>query len=446
MTSRLAAAGPLRASGNPLATSRGRAAHLLRRAWMGYTEAQLDAAAAMSYPALVEAILGERTDESGPPSASDKLNPSNVVSWWWGQLAQSPTQFPERMALFWHGVLTSSSRVNQHDYVWQQLDLYRRLGRGSLRTLLLETTVDPLMMAYLNLGQSTAGKPNENYARELMELFTLGPGNYGEQDVRASARALSGYVVRLFDAAGGTMYEPRSVAGNSMAFDSVAIAAGSYWKGTLDAHRHDGGVKTFLGRTGPLALSDVIDAILAQEVCARFVTRKAMTFFGVPDPSADTVAALARSFRDANYDITTLLRGIFLSPDFTDPGNYRSLVRSPVDLAAAALRAIGHPELAHRLVSLGLMEAMGQQLYAPPNVAGWPGGRAWINSGAMLARINFADYVVAAVASGLPDAAHAVATQLDGVLGPDTGRAFDAARTEVDRWYILLACPEFQVK
>ena len=430
---------------SPLGSRRGLAAHLLRRAGFAYSEAELDGAAALSYSDLVDKIVAEQPDPL--PSVADVTNHAAVVDAWLAHMATTPAQFPERMTLFWHGVLTSDFRsAARAPFVHQQNALYRTTGLTDLRSLLAAVTRDPLMMRYLNLDASTAAAPNENYARELMELFTLGPGNYSETDVRESARALSGLRVAFYDAGGRRTAAPKYDKANPQAYVTqinAAVASGATFRGTLVPRLHDSGSKTFLGHTGNLGADDVIDILLAQPACAPFVTRRAMTFFAVPSPSDADVAAVAAQFRSSGYDIRTLMRAIFTSSAFTAASNYRSLVRSPVDYMVATMRALGRPELV-RLASRSAAP-MDQILYDPPNVAGWPSNSGWVSSSTVLARVNFATAATAG-RTPLPDPGAGLATHLDGVLSPATASAYHAATTAADRWFALLAGPEFQLK
>lgn len=429
---------------SPLTGSRGLAAHLLRRAGFGYTGAQLDAAAAMSYSDLVESVINQQPEAL--PVPADVTDHATFNEAWYAHMATTGAQFPERMTLFWHGVLTSDYRNSDRlPLVYQQNLLLRGAGRSDLRSLLRAITSDPLMMRYLNLDASTAAAPNENYSRELMELFTLGPGNYTESDVREGARALSGLRIQLVDSNGARIQPPRFDRTDRAAYVqqvNALVRAGAVLRGALVPRLHDSGTKTFLGHTGNLGADDVIDAILAQPACAPFVTRRAMTFFATPNPSDSDVNAVATMFRSSGYDIRALMLGIFRSDAFINPANYRSLVRSPADYMVAALRVTGRPQLARQ--STVAATGMDQVLYDPPNVSGWPSNSGWLSSGTLLARVNFAATVSAA--GGLPDTADVVRTQLDGVLGPDTLAAYNAAPTAAARWYALLAGPEFQLK
>lgn len=438
---------PASASGwaSPLGTQRGLAAHLLRRAGFGYSDAELDAAASMSYTDLVDKVVAEQAQPL--PVPADVTNHAQVVRGWYTHMATTSAQFPERMTLFWHGVLTSDFRnAGREPLVYQQNALYRDSGLANLRTLLAGVTRDPLMMRYLNLDASTAAAPNENYARELMELFTLGPGNYSETDVRESARALSGLRIALYDAGGARIAAPKySAAGAQQYADQVntLVRAGARFRGALVPRLHDAGSKTFLGHTGNLSVDDVIDILLAQAACAPFITRRAMTFFATPNPSDADINAVATQFRSSGYDIRTLMRAIFTSAAFTAPSNYRSLMRSPTDYMVAAMRALGRPGLAAAAATAA--PGMDQVLYDPPNVAGWPANSGWISSSALLARVNFATAATAS-ANGSPDPSIAVRNQLDNVLSPTTASAFQAAAGNADRWFAVLASPEFQLK
>ncbi len=430
---------------SPLGDKRGMAAHLLRRAGFGATEAQLDAAAAMSYDDLVDQVVHQQA--VALPVPTDVTNHTLVTSAWYTHMATTTAPFPERVALFWHGVLTSDFRgAARLPYVYQQNVLYREAGLTDLRTLLTRVTRDPLMMRYLNLEMSTAAAPNENYARELMELFTLGPGNYTESDVREGARALSGLRTALYDSNGTRIAAPKYSKGDPKAFArqvNALVQSGATFRGTLVPRVHDSESKTFLGHTGNLGPDDVIDIVLAQPSCATFVTRRAMTYFASPNPSDADVAAVAAQFRDSKYDVRTLMRAIFRSTAFTSLSNYRSLLRSPTDYMVATMRALNRPQLA--AVAVRSAAGMDQVLYDPPNVAGWPANAGWVSSSTLLSRINFA---VAATARSrtFPDATVALRTQLDNVLSGGTAAALRAGHTDADRWFALLASPEFQLK
>jgi uncharacterized protein (DUF1800 family) len=442
------AAGPAGAWASPLGDSRALAAHLLRRAGFGYDEATLDAAARIGYDDLVDRLVSQKPEQPPALPVAQQANYRMVSQWWYAHMATTTAQIPERMLLFWHGHFTSDYRKAAGlPFVYQQNQLYRRLGTGDLHTLLTAVTYDPLMIRYLDLDKSSAKAPNENFAREVMELYTLGVGHYGEQDVREGARALSGIRIVLVDSGGNPMPLPRRSKGETAQQYYQQLQAlldqGARFEGRLAPRQHDNGSKTYLGHTGNMGPEDVASIILAQDACAPFVAAKALTYFCTPKPSSDLVSRVAKQFRDSRYSITTLLRAIFTSDEFKQAGNYRSLVRSPADYAVATMRALGRPDLAAQAVAGGT--GMDQVLYDPPTVGGWPLNTAWLSSSSMLARVNFAQTVIARGGT-LPDVRQAVRSQLDGVVGPDTAAVLNASPTDSDRWYALLASPEFQLK
>jgi uncharacterized protein (DUF1800 family) len=221
------------------------------------------------------------------------------------------------------------------------------------------------------------------------------------------------------------------------------IDGGAHFAARLEPRVHDARSKTLLGHTGNLGPEQVVDVLLAQDACAPYIATKALTYFCTPSPSKDLVSRIATQFRSSKYDIRTLLRAVFTSSDFKDPLNYRSLVRSPVDYTVAAMRALRRPALAQQAAAAG--SGMDQILYDPPTVAGWPVNGGWVSSSAWLARVNFAQTAVATPGT-LPDLRTAVQAQLDGVVGPDTAAVLNGAATDSDRWYALLASPEFHLK
>jgi uncharacterized protein (DUF1800 family) len=439
------AAGAAGAWASPMGKPAGLAAHFLRRATFGFTAAELDAAASMSYPDLVDMVVNQQPQPL--PQVVDPTDYAAVVRAWYDHMATTSAQFPERMTLFWHGLLTSDYRkAARLPFVLQQNELYRSTGRSDFRTLITAVTYDPLMIRYLDLEESTAVAPNENYSRELMELFTLGVGNYTESDVREGARAFSGIRTVLVDANGQRVQQPR-VKGSTPAQYAQTLeqllAQGATFKGVLSRAQHDSGVKTFLGHTGNLDPGRALDVILSQPACASHIARDALVQFCTTNPSPALITSVATQFRDSSYDIKTLMRAIFTDDAFTSAAAYRSLVRSPADYMVATMRALSRPDLAARCESAGA--GMDQILYDMPTVAGWPSNQGWVSSGAWLARLNFASAVVA-TDGAFPDPVAAVQTQLDGVVGLGTAAVFNASTSDADRWYALLASPEFQLK
>jgi uncharacterized protein (DUF1800 family) len=264
----------------------------------------------------------------------------------------------EKLTLFWHGhFATGANKVRDARMMQQQNEMLRAKASGGLRDLLLGILKDPAMLVYLDNGENIKGRPNENFGRELLELFTMGVGHYTERDVREAARAFTGWT------------------NDALAF-------------RFDAAQHDFGDKTFLGRTGALDGEDIIDTILAQPVTAEFVAAKLYRFFVREEVSAAVAADLGRTFRDSSHQIKPLLKRIFLSRDFYSPPAVATQIKTPVHLVVSTYRKLGLREVP-TIPDFGRMtSALGQSLFNPPNVAGWAGGRTWITPSTLLQRGN----------------------------------------------------------
>jgi uncharacterized protein (DUF1800 family) len=282
---------------------------------------------------------------------------------WLYRMIFTPHPLRERMTLFWHDhFATSNAKVNNLALMWRQNTLLRRHALGSFPELLKAMDSDPAMLLWLDCASNRKAHPNENYAREVMELFTLGRGKYTEQDIQEAARAFTGSFVR------------------SDRF-------------RFEAEQHDEGDKTVLGRTGRFRADDVADILLEQPACAEFLAGKLFRLFvsETDEPSPELLAPLAESFRAAGYDVSVPVRMILSSRLFYDPAMRRRRVKSPVELAVGTVRAL---EITAPTVSADALaeacERMGQALFAPPSVAGWDGGAAWINTTSSLARTNLA--------------------------------------------------------
>ena len=287
-----------------------------------------------------------------------------IKAWWYREMLGTDTPFTERMTLFWHNHLTTETRkVKWPALVHDQNRLLRRHALGSFRTLLHEIVRDPAMLRYLDGAASRKEHPNENFARELLELFTLGEGHYTEQDIREAARAFTGWRLRRDGSA------------------------------HFRARWHDDGRKTFLGRTGRFDGDDIVEIILDQHRTAIFVTEKLWRELVSPDPEADEVRRLAEIFRGNGYEIRPLVRAMLTSEAFWAPENRFTLVRSPVELMVGTARLLPDPRLSRREL-LGFVRAgrlLGQDVLDPPNVKGWAGGSAWITTSSLVARRNLLD-------------------------------------------------------
>ena len=407
---------------SPLAEETARIAHLLRRTTFGAGPAELEAAFRLGYGKLVDQLI--ETPPAEPPAVPGmtgaSLDIGRLQQWWVDHMLATPTPFAERMTLFWHGHFTSDYLKVGTDrpYLYWQNVTWRRMALTNLASALMQVTIDPAMMVYLDLAASTGRNPNENYARELLELFTMGAGSFGEGDVRAAARGLAGW--------------------------RLPVGADGSKVGAFDPRRaYTGGPLTFLGRTGPLDTAGVIDGILASPATATLLVTKVVHHFVSPAPEASYISRLADEFRTSRYDLKTLMRSVFLSPEFIAAQSYRALVKSPVEYMVSVLKALGAPQLSRLVVDAGT--DMGQVLFDPPDVGGWPNNDSWVSSNTVIARVNFVVSVLGRL-RGLPPAKDVHQVQLDGVLSPVTAKLLGQAPDDRTRWLIVLMAPEFNLK
>jgi uncharacterized protein (DUF1800 family) len=432
----------------PLASDAARVSHLLRRFTFGASAEELERAQADGYARTVDRLLETTTAEppalAGAEDASQEkpLNPGALQQWWIDWMLASPTPFAERMTLFWHGHFTSDFRKvgNQFPYLYWQNLTWRKHATDDLKTILFQVTIDPAMLRYLDLGSSTARNPNENYSRELMELFTMGPDAFTEDDVRTGASALSGWREPLTQAmvdANLRRAEMRGQTPRNLKADTVKV-------GIFEPQRgYRGAPLKFLCETKAWSTDAVLDKILQQDATAPFIVRKLLTHFVTPTPSAPFVARLAAGYRRTGYDTKALLRDMLLSPEFTAADTYRALIKSPTELMIHTAKALGDRTLTRLIAGQG--QGMGQLLFDPPSVGGWPENESWVSSNTMLARANFVTSAVQAVRK-LPSAGNAHNTQIDGVMSAQTLKMLNEAMDDQRRWMVLLASPEFQLK
>lgn len=292
-----------------------------------------------------------------------------LQAWWMQEIVTTDAPLAERMTLFWHGHFTSSLQsVRAGQLIYRQNVMLRKNALGNYRTLLHAVAHDAAMLLYLNNQQNKKDAPNENFARELLELFTLGEGHYSEQDIQQAARAFTGWKALPPD--GRFIEAPR---------------------------QHDDGVKEFLGRRGNFDGDDIIDIVLQQPQAAVFIVEELWREFVSPQPDAREVGRLAASFRK-DWQIASLMKQLLREPAVLDPHEAGTLVKSPVEFVAGAVRAFDLP-LSPLSAALAA-DSMGQTLFFPPNVKGWPGGDAWITSDTLLARRQF----VLALAGDAPSA------------------------------------------
>ncbi len=361
---------------SPLGAEPARVAQLLRRATFGATPEELQAAVGDGFAKTVDRLL--ETKPAPPPAFNgdevtrgSRLNIPQLQLWWADHMLRTPTPFAERMTLFWHGHFTSDYRKvgAQTPFIYWQNLTWRDMGLGDLRSMLMRVTSDPAMLRYLDLATSTGRSPNENYARELLELFTLGAGNFTEDDVRSAAKALAGWV------------EPKPSSFAQVTVDAKNKVMQKYAvyespeSGFLDPKRaYTGAPISFLGKTGNFDAAKVIDAILARPATAAHVATRVIQQFVMPNPDRAYVNRIADRFRSSKYDVKTLLKAIFTSPEFMADRSYRSLVKSPTEFMIHALKAVAAPQLSRLVVGGG--PGMGQVLFDPPDVGGWPNNDA----------------------------------------------------------------------
>ena len=341
-------------------------AHLLRRTGFLSKPSEVDALMGeASWADVVDAVLDTSANppETIPPEVANPDTPVNaaVVSasrYWMNRMATTPTPIVEKMAFFWHGVLTSAVPNPDMPQVFAQIAKWRALGLGDLHDLMQAMAIDPAMLDYLDNATSVKAAPNENFARELMELFTMGNGNYTEADVIGMAKAWTGHNLKYTDK--------------------------TY---IFRAAQHDTGPKTIFGITknwdGPETITEIVRGS-KQAVCARYLAGRIWSFFAYPNPSAGLLDALAAALIAADMDVTAFLRVVFTRPEFRVATTRVALVRSPIEWEVAILRATGLP--IDDLQLERFQPRLGQILYRPPNVSGWRQNRAWISSSAMWAK------------------------------------------------------------
>lgn len=376
-------------------------AHLMRRAGFGSTRTELVAYAADGYEATVDRLLDSAASDDVPvdmlrryhPDHSGMIGSAGVTSYWLYRMINSKRPLQEKVALFWHGVFaTGYSKLTQGRVLMDQIDMFRRRGMGDLRTLLVELSRDPSMILWLDNHDNKKTAINENFGRELLELFSMGVGNYSEDDIKDAARAFTGWTI------GNASYMERRAQNDSL------------WPyGRLNLHfeyrpgDHDGGEKTFLGETGELSGEDVVEIICRQPATARFISRHMYNFFVADEPPVTqwpyseprdpaAIEILSQAYFSSGYDVGEMLRVLFNSDFFKSRDSWYEKVKSPAELVSGVFRLTGEfnkpdPKLQAAAFE---MSRMGQSLLNPPSVEGWHSGVEWIDTGNLVERINFA--------------------------------------------------------
>jgi uncharacterized protein (DUF1800 family) len=372
------------------------AAHLLVRAGFGGSPEEIQKIYALGLEKAVDSLINAPLENDLPPAWArpddqdelhaamqeaatpqekqmarkllrEKFNDEmkDLILWWIARMVNTPSPLAEKMTLFWHGhFATSGQKVRPAYKMWLQNETLRQNALGNFRALIKAVSRDPAMMVWLDLVQSKKESPNENFAREVMELFSLGEGHYTEFDVKEAARAFTGYRI-------------------NQAEQSFRFAERQF----------DPGIKTFMGKTGPWDGDQILDIIVSQPACARFIAAKIWKFFAYDDPEPKLVEALASEFRNSHYELRPFLKSLFLSEEFYGSQACDSQIKSPVQFLVQALRTLPISLPNSNLVEYVLRQ-MGQIPFFPPNVKGWDGGKSWINTATLTFRYKLAHQLV----------------------------------------------------
>jgi len=376
-------------------------AHLMRRAGFGATREQLDVLEATGYEAAVEQLLnpGEETRMEDylvrrfHPEFSSMMGPRAPGENWLYRMATTSSPLQEKMALLWHGIFaTGYAKVVHGKALSDQIRMFRQRGMGSFRDLLVGLAQDPAMIIWLDNQDNHKGAINENFGRELLELFTMGVGNYSEDDIKECARAFTGWTI-----ANREYMELRSQRDSDWPYGRIS------WHFQFNPEDHDDDEKEFLGQRGRFNGEYVIDIICQQEATARFIARHLYSYFVAdelpvpewpynPPRDPEAIEQLVRAYFDSNYDISAVLRVLFNSGFFRSQDCWYTKVKSPVELVAGVLRLTGEFDRPRREILDRYSQAsfMGQVLNDPPSVEGWHQGTDWLDTGTLVERVNFA--------------------------------------------------------
>lgn len=339
-------------------------AQLLRRAGFGFTPKEFKYYQSLGYDGTLDELLHpQKVDNSQLEKAIteqnfDFTNPSDLRRWWLYRMVFTKRPLEEKMTLFLHGHFATSDRKvrNPHAMYLQNL-LFRKYALGDFQQLLLNVSRDPAMIIWLDNQQNRKGKPNENYAREIMELFSLGIGNYTETDIKEAAKAFTGWQTN---------------------------PSGYFF----NKGQHDFSTKTFLGNTGNFNGEDIVAILANRPQAAHFMAHKLITFFAYDDPDKSFVEKVASAYKTNNHSLGAMLKVIFTDKTFKSDRAYHAKIKSPAELVVGTLKTLQIQQLDIDLPQV--MASMGQDLFHPPSVKGWDGGAAWVSSDTMMERFNFA--------------------------------------------------------
>ncbi len=346
-----------------------RMGHLLRRAGFGASHSEIDHYLTIGEEKVVKILLEfNKVDDSSLNNRLESLNldPHNKLKELQSlsllRMIYSERPLQEKMVLFWHGLLTSAfKKVGKGPHMLNQDKLFRLYALSPYDSLLKAVSKDPAMLIWLDSRVNKKRRPNENFARELMELFSMGVGKFTENDVTEAARAFTGW----------------------------SIKKDAFY---FEKNQHDFGIKTFLGRTGNFDGNDIVDIIMEQPVTSLFISKKLFEFFAYDNPSQDVIIKLAKTFNVNGYSIKHVMEQILTSNEFYSEKAYRAKIKSPAELVAGTIRTL---EIETNATNFGykFTQPMGQVLFNPFDVSGWPDGDGWINSSTLLHRLNFANAI-----------------------------------------------------
>ena len=372
-----------------LKTDREKIAHILRRFGLGSSEAELDFYSKLGYDRAVDTLLDDASPDPGANLSiddwltdKDGSNPGMVCNWWILRMLATQKPLIEKMTLFWHNhFATNGQGIIYSKLAYNQNEVLRRNALGNFRTMLHDVSIDPAMIFWLNSNLNVKGRPNENFAREVMELFTLGIGHYTEHDVQEGARAFTGWTVREIERDKNGLRQ----------FEFV-----------FNTQHHDSGVKTFRGQTANFAGEDILNALCDDRRTSEYITWKMWDWFVYRNPEPAVVTRVARAFYDSGLEIKALIRAILKSPECFSAKAEREVVKSPIDVCITTARQLGIGSMIDisakgdrkanlavaNTIRYGLRE-MGMMPLFPPDVHGWDYGESWITTATMVERIKW---------------------------------------------------------
>ena len=406
-------------SNNDIATM----AHLMRRAGFGATRDELEEKVSQGYAAVVEDLLNPGDPQTLPDDLirryhvdqSELRQLDGAAAYWMYQMVTTKAPLEEKIALFWHGLFaTGYSKLNQARTLLNQIDMFKRDGLGDFRSLLVELSRDPAMIIWLDNNENHKGAINENFGRELLELFSMGIGSYTEDDIKACSRAFTGWTL-------GNAGYMAVRAGKDSIWPYGRIA----WHYDYHDWDHDDEEKTFLGEKGRFNGEDIIEIICRQDSTARFVSTRLFQFFTadeVDEGGEQIIEQMMATYFESGYEIRSVLRTLFNSDYFKSREARFARVKGPIELVVGAIRTAGSYQTPTLGVHATANQAffMGQGLLQPPTVEGWHEGVEWIDSGALVERVNFAAKEVSNLDNpGVRAIIDRLATESGGELTPE---------------------------